>query len=298
MPRISGPSVCHISLCILSLYIVLKQITKLLSLSSEFPDEIFSEIKEMNFNLFPTESGSHQTITPAIVHIVHTNMKTGLTLSEAAIARGAIKYGGADSVYIHSVVSLDSRYLDALLDDVMIKDQERVALLQINFKDNSTNFTDSEVVWAGLNALEAVGGVFLKPGVMLLDDMTNLLKFEAAVHWEEEKEYPDLVMAHPAARVLDGVRKLPDHHSMGEALALLDTGHLVKRFPDNTIQINDIITAISDGISFSDILKYKFVDINTEESLDLYDDENIKKSPSLVAALLRKAWFDTSRFIK
>ena len=80
----------------------------------------------MNFNLFPTESGSHQTITPAIVHIVHTNMvkrrtqrqpknstklfkKTGLTLSEAAIARGAIKYGGADSVYIHSVVSLDSR---------------------------------------------------------------------------------------------------------------------------------------------------------------------------------------------
>ena len=73
---------------------------------------------------------------------------------------------------------------------------------------------------------------------------------------------------------------------------------LLFRFPDNTIQINDIITAISDGISFSDILNYKFVDINTEESLDLYDDENIKKSPSLVAALLRKAWFDTSRFIK
>ena len=73
---------------------------------------------------------------------------------------------------------------------------------------------------------------------------------------------------------------------------------LLFRFPDNTIQINDIITAISDGISFSDILKYKFVDINTEESLDLYDDENIRKSPSLVAALLRKAWFDTSRFIK
>ena len=124
--------------------------------------------------------------------------------------------------------SVNCRYLDALLDDVMIKDQERVAILQINFKDNSTNFTDPEVVWAGLNALEAVGGVFLKPGVMLLDDMTNLLKFEAAVHWEEE--YPDLVMAHPAARVLDGVRKLPDQHSMGEALALLDTGHLVKRY--------------------------------------------------------------------
>ena len=33
----------------------------------------------------------------------------GLTFAEAAIARSAIKYGGMDSVYIHSVVDLQSR---------------------------------------------------------------------------------------------------------------------------------------------------------------------------------------------
>ena len=59
-----------------------------------------------------------------------------------------------------------------------------------------------------------------------------------------------------------------------------------------------MIAAISDGILLSDILAYTFVDINAGQSLDTYDNENIKNSPSIVSALLRKAWFDTTRFVK
>ena len=40
---------------------------------SEFPGEIIGEIEKMNFELFNTEYGSYQTITPAILHMVHTN---------------------------------------------------------------------------------------------------------------------------------------------------------------------------------------------------------------------------------
>ena len=113
----------------------------------------------------------------------------------------------------------------------MVKDQERVALLQINFKEDKSKLTDDEVLWAGLNALEAVGGLVLRPGFLVLNDISSLLRFEAAVHWVRGDKYPDLVLAHSAARVLDGVRELPSHHSMSEALALLNSTEIVKRYP-------------------------------------------------------------------
>ena len=113
---------------------------------------------------------------------------------------------------------------------MLVSDQERVVLLQINFKDNKTDFTIGDVLWAGLTGVEAVGGVFIKPGVMVLNDMTSLLKFEAGVHWEDgHDEYPDIVMAHQGARVLNGMRTLADHHSLDKALCLLNSTHSVKR---------------------------------------------------------------------
>jgi len=68
---------------------------------------------------------------------------------------------------------------------------------------------------------------------------------------------------------------------------------LLLRFPDI-----GLIAAISEGISLPDILQHNIVDINTNQHLHLFDDENIKTSPTLAAALLRKAWFDTTRFIQ
>jgi len=293
MPRLSVLSLFHISMTIFSLYLLVKQLIRVISLTSDFPEEILAEIEDMNFDLFNTEHGSYQTIIPAILHIVHTSMVPGLTFVEAAIARSAIKYGGMDSVYIHSVVDLQSRFLDELLTDELVSEQERVTLLQITFKDNSTKFTEDEVLWASLNALEGIGGVAVRPGVLLLNEISSLLKFEAAVHWREGGNYPDMVMAHSAARLMDGTRELPDHHSIGHALTLLNTTQIVKRFPDT-----GLIAAISEVISLPDILQHNIVDINANQHLHLFDDENIKTSPSLAAALLRKAWFDTTRFIQ
>ena len=119
--------------------------------------------------------------------------------------------------------------MDELLTDELVSEQERVALLQITFKDNSTMFTEEEVLWAGLNALEGTGGVAVKPGVLILNEISSLLKCEAAVHWGEANNYPDMVMAHSAARLMDGTRELPDHHSIGQALTLLNTTQIVKR---------------------------------------------------------------------
>ena len=64
------------------------------------------------------------------------------------------------------------------------------------------------------------------------------------------------------------------------------------------MQHQGLIAAISEGISLSDVLGYNFVDIDTGQELSLLNNENVKKSPSIVAALLRKAWFDTTRFVK
>lgn len=119
--------------------------------------------------------------------------------------------------------------MDELLTDELVSEQERVTLLQITFKDNSTKFTEDEVLWASLNALEGIGGVAVRPGVLLLNEISSLLKFEAAVHWREGGNYPDMVMAHSAARLMDGTRELPDHHSIGHALTLLNTTQIVKR---------------------------------------------------------------------
>ena len=121
------------------------------------------------------------------------------------------------------------RYLDELLTDELISEQERVALLQITFKDNSTEFTEEDVLWAGLNALESTGGIALRPGVLIMGEIPSLLKYEAAAHWNEGSIYPDIVMAHSAARIMDGTRKIPDHHSMAQALPLLNTSHNIKR---------------------------------------------------------------------
>ena len=69
----------------------------------------------------------------------------------------------------------------SVLEDEIVYDQDRVATLPILFKQNTTNFTKEEVFWAGMNAVEAVGGMYVKPGVMLLNDITPLLKFESSV---------------------------------------------------------------------------------------------------------------------
>ena len=91
---------------------------------SVFPEEILHEVEDVDFELFNTDVGSYQTITPAILHIIHTSLvgsfcsiihtlftskEPGLTFAEAAITRAAIKYGGADSVYIHSNVDLENK---------------------------------------------------------------------------------------------------------------------------------------------------------------------------------------------
>ena len=71
------------------------------------------------------------------------------------------------------------------------------------------------------------------------------------------------------------------------------------RFPDKTTSIRDIwTTGTSDGVQLSETLKFKFVDISADENLNIYNNENILNTSSVASALLRKAWFDTTRYIE
>ena len=117
----------------------------------------------------------------------------------------------------------------SVLEDEIVYDQDRVATLPILFKQNTTNFTEEEVFWAGMNAVEAVGGMYVKPGVMLLNDITPLLKFESSVFWHVGEKFPYIVMGHMAARVLKELREVPDHKRADEVLRLLGDSSLVKR---------------------------------------------------------------------
>merc|ERR1712223_2136073 len=174
-----------------------RRVAKVVSLSSEFPEEIFSEMESPTWESHNTALGSYQTITPAILHLIHPYLTSGLSFAEYAVIKSAFQNTFLDSLFIHAQKEVlnSSSYLNLLLSDTVL--EEKIVVIEVDFEvAGADELNLKQIVSAGLRAVTSFGGFYLKPGVIFLNDITSLLKFESAVIWSENAEYPDMIAAH------------------------------------------------------------------------------------------------------
>jgi hypothetical protein len=259
MPRLSLPSLLHQAAALLSASAALSGLCSLLSPRGAFPADILAELEQISFGRFNTAGGAAGSLVPRVVHILHTG-RGGLGFLEAAQTRAAIRWGGVDLVYIHSVHGAEGRYLAALLADPLLAGEEQMMVLRLP-RD------PPDPLAAGLGFLSVTGGVFLPAGILLMADLEPLLNYEAAAVFRGE--VPVVVMAHPRARVL------------ARPLAHLADPGLVKRLPPSLLGSGE-----EDDLPA--LLGRTFVRVagNLTEA-----ETEREEGPG--PALLRRAWWDT-----
>merc|ERR1712079_802940 len=101
----------------------LNLIQKIVCIHSIFPTEVFEEMEDIEFDSFNKEDGSYQIIIPKLLHFVHQSLTQGLSYAEYLVVKSAFLSGSVDSVFIHSVGSPNSSYLDILLEDRTLEDK-------------------------------------------------------------------------------------------------------------------------------------------------------------------------------
>jgi len=273
----------------------LNLIQKIVCIHSIFPTEVFEEMEDIEFDSFNKEDGSYQIIIPKLLHFVHQSLTQGLSYAEYLVVKSAFLSGSVDSVFIHSVGSPNSSYLDILLEDRTLEDKLFISDVNPGYDDELDKITSQQATSIGLMGIASFGGFFVQPNTLFMGDITKLLKYESFVYWNDQDDIlPSIIGAHPSAKVIEQIKALggksfPD---IDVALDLFGDSENVKRISEKKL-----LTKINGNSSFVRTLENKLVDLNQDGNLDNYTEISVKTALSLEAALLRKIQYNTYRLI-
>jgi len=113
--------------------------------------------------------------------------------------------------------------------------------------------------------------------------------------WHENEDYPVLIGAHSASRVVQQLKNQQIKNTDGQLS--LDTALLQFNNPSLTKRITSLFLIGGTNESFKESLAFELIDLNHDDDLEFYSKQSIRKSPSISAALLRRIEYNTSRMI-
>ena len=170
--RLSPVSLLYLTGTLICMTRVWRIVVKTTSLESEFPLDIFEEIRDRDWSSQNQEEGSYQTITPGVFHMVHADLIYGLSFVESCIIKSAFQNSVLDSVFIHAQVGvLNSSYLDELMSDPVL--EEKIMIMETDFGvENSDKLSPKQIVSAGLRYRRTVPIIF---SFILLEELCHLV---------------------------------------------------------------------------------------------------------------------------
>ena len=101
-----------------------------------------------------------------------------------------------------------------------------------------------------------------------------------------------MIAAHSASRIV--ANKL-NNASINGAMSLNDALDEIRKSSTTKFISQPAIAYMRNETSLADVLGHSLVDLSSDENLCSYDEDNVWKSVSISAALLRRIIFNTSR---
>ena len=100
-----------------------------------------------------------------------------------------------------------------------------------------------------------------------------------------------MIAAHSASRIV--ANKL--NNAIDGAMSLNDALDEIRKSSTTKFISQPAIAYMRNETSLADVLGHSLVDLSSDENLCSYDEDNVWKSVSISAALLRRIIFNTSR---